>query len=389
MRPGYSTITPAVVRSTAAQLLRDTLHWQPYGLLVTVARLLDLVLFVAALRSSLSAVARRFRFGFSHETARTALYANLPTVETLTAQLIAALSAFGLKRRQYRRRTWILAIDEHQACYYGDPATPGIVGGKKKQGTKYFYGYATAALVHHRHRYVVGLLALTGGLKPHQVVAALLAQVAAHGLRVRGVVLDSGFDSGDTILLLQKAKLAYTVPLRRKGTGTNRRNECFTRPPHTRLTVSWTTEVSRRPVTTAAVVGPRRPAEQVKVYAYGGWTAATATGVARLAKRWYRKRFGIETSYRQMNEGKGRTTATSVAYRLLLVGLALLLRQIWVWLSGQVAADRDLKPTAWVAELPLQRLLGWLRTALERRHRPVETLSLKNPLWTLDTVSWV
>jgi transposase len=40
--------------------------------------LLDLLLLVAALRSALSAVVRRFRFGFSPATARQALAANIP-----------------------------------------------------------------------------------------------------------------------------------------------------------------------------------------------------------------------------------------------------------------------------------------------------------------------
>ena len=54
------------------QALKQVLPWKPYGLLVSVARLLGLLLLVAAARSSLSALVRRFRFGFSHETARQA-----------------------------------------------------------------------------------------------------------------------------------------------------------------------------------------------------------------------------------------------------------------------------------------------------------------------------
>ena len=56
--------------------------------------------------------------------------------------------------------------------------------------------------------------------------------------------------------------------------------------------------------------------------------AQAALGRARQAKRAYRRRYGIETSYRQLNDGKGRTTKKDQAYRLLLVGLALLLRQV-------------------------------------------------------------
>ena len=384
MHPPHCTITPTVVRSTASKILTKALPWKAYGRRVTVRCLIDLLLLVASLRSSLSAVARLFGFGFSPETARKALHANLPEVPALTQSLVDSLYAFGLSGRNFRRRKWVVAIDEHKSCFYGDHDTPGIVGGQKKQGTKYFYGYATAALVHHRHRYVVGLIALDGSLKPHQVVATLMEQMTSRRLRLRGVVLDSGFDSGDTLLLLQEANLAYTVPLRRKGSGSNRRNECFSHPVGTLEEVSWTTEDSRRKVTTKAVVIRRSKTEEVKVYAYGGWEAVDAKGAARMAKKWYRKRFGIETSYRQMNEGKGRTTAKDVAYRLLLVGLALLLRQIWVWLSGQVAADRGLKPSAWVEALPLRRMLDWLRQILRSQYNEEEAVHLGRPLWPLS-----
>src|SRR5438105_1699563 len=142
MRQSYCTITPTVVRRTAQGVLQQALPWKPYGRLVTVARLLGLLLLVAALRSSLSAVARRFRFGFSHETARKAVQANLPDVPALTTALVGALHQLG--GRQLRRRRWVVALDLHYRPFYGDRTTPGVVGGQKKQGTHYFYGYATA-----------------------------------------------------------------------------------------------------------------------------------------------------------------------------------------------------------------------------------------------------
>jgi len=108
---------------------------------------------------------------------------------------------------------------------------------------------------------------------------------------------------------------------------------------------------------------------------------------ARLAKMAYRRRFGIETSYRQQNEGKGRTTAKDVCYRLLLVGLALLLRQAWVWLTGQIARQRGARPGAWVGALPLGALLGWLEAALRRRYKEARAIPLPAPLLPLADAS--
>lgn len=381
MRHDHSTITPALVRSTARQALAKALPWQRYGRLVTLSKLLDLLLLTAALVSSLSAVVKRFRFGFSHETARKALDANLPGQDQLTAGLLDALHLFGT--RGLRRRRWVVAIDEHRTPFYGDRSTAGVSGGQKKHGSKYAYGYATAVLVHHRHRFTVGLIALTAAQQPHQIVAALLAQVQSRGLKVRGVVLDSGFDSGETLLLLQERQLSYTVPLRRKGSSHNRRNALWQLPVGTVTAVAWKTDKTNRAVSTQAVV-LRRPKEQAKkVYAFGGWDEKRARSQAqraRLAKRWYRKRFGIESSYRQLNEVKAKTTTKDVRYRLLLVGLALLLRQVWVWLTAQVARAWGLRPTQWVGELRLARLGEWLAELLKGKYKEEKVIHLGSPL---------
>jgi Transposase DDE domain len=382
MRCDHCTISPVVVRSTARFALQTVLPWKAYGRKVSVARLLDLLLLVAALCSSLSAVTRRFRFGFSHETARQAVYAQLPDTSHLTAALVDGLDRFTQRLRK-RRRHWVVAIDVHYSPFYGDSKTPGVVGGPKKQGAHYFFAYATAVLVHRRHRYTVGLLPHDGTRKPHELVAALLEQVQTRGWRLRGVVLDSAFGSGETLLLLQTQGLAYAVPLQRQGKGSNRRNDCFALPVGTVTTVDWVTEKSRQAVQTQAVVVQRPKDPHVRVYAFGGWDASQArlaNRAAELAKAWYRRRFGIETSYRQMRETKGQTTAASVEWRLLLVGLGLLLRQVWVWLTTQIAKARKLPSKAWVEELPLQRLREWLAEILKGKYPEEREIALPVPL---------
>lgn len=375
MRQSYSTITPSLVRSTAHAALNQALPWKRHGRRVTVTRLLDLLLLIAALRSSLYAIVRRFRFGFSHETARQAVAANLPSLARLQKGLLDALYAFG--SRTLRRRRWDIAIDLHYCPFYGDSDTPGIVGGQKKHGSTHHYAYATAILLHRRHRYTVGLMAVEQKYKPHEMVAALLTQVQERGLRLRGVALDSGFDSGETLLLLQERGLSYVVPLRRKGRGANRRNACFALPVGTLTEVDWITEKSRRPVRTEAVVVQRRGEVEIGVYAFGGWGVSVALWRARQAKRSYRRRFGIETSYRQMNECKARTTKKDVAYRLLLVGLALLLRQVWVWLTWQLARARRRRLKQWLGELPLARMLDWLKDEVRRRYKEERSIDLR------------
>jgi len=47
----------------------------------------------------------------------------------------------------------------------------------------------------------------------------------------------------------------------------------------------------------------------------------------------YRHRFGIESSYRLMNQARARTSSSDTAFRLLLVGIAFMLVNLWIYLN--------------------------------------------------------
>ena len=52
----------------------------------------------------------------------------------------------------------------------------------------------------------------------------------------------------------------------------------------------------------------------------------------------YRRRFGIESSYRQLRQCLSRSTTRDLCSKLLQVGIALLLRNVWVCLNAARAA---------------------------------------------------
>ena len=97
-------------------------------------------------------------------------------------------------------------------------------------------------------------------------------------------------------------------------------------------------------------------------------------------RRLYRQRFGIETSYRQKNQAEARTTSRDPVYRLLLEGIAYLLRQVWVVLTEQLARCRHAKPKAWIGALTMEIMLDWLARELddiypENRSIPLDSKS--------------
>src|SRR6476469_10027126 len=102
-------ITSALIHRTARHALLQSGNWKPFHRTVSVCALLDLLLLMAATGASLFATVRRF-FRFSHETARRAVRANLPTRDVLTAGLLRALHRVMILSRRDRRRPWVLAI---------------------------------------------------------------------------------------------------------------------------------------------------------------------------------------------------------------------------------------------------------------------------------------
>ena len=380
MRQPYCSLTPAAVTDLARAALANALPWRPYHRSVDVAALLDLVLLTAALASSLWAVARRFAFGFSHETARRALDANLPDPARLAGGLVDALH--GFVPRAFRRRPRDIALDRHDVPFYGKRGTPGVLGGPKKGGSNRAFAYATAVAVHRGQRWCLGLARLTDN-DPEAAVLAVLAQLQARGVRIRSLVLDRGFFSGHVILALQRRGVPFVVGVPRRP---GRWDKLFEMPSGRVAEHAWKTDRGRRPVSVPVVRACRRVRGRWRreVYAFGGLSPGRAVGRcarARFYRERMRRRFGIETSYRQMNQGKALTTTTDPRRRLLWLGVALLLRQAWVWWQRALAGRRGSRP-GWRPHgaLPLAVLLGWLAGALARRHPAGQEIPLPQPV---------
>ena len=98
------------------------------------------------------------------------------------------------------------------------------------------------------------------------------------------------------------------------------------------------------------------------VYAYWGIKPSST----RWVKDTYRSRFGIETSYRQLNEARIKTCTRSPVVRFFYIALALILRNVWVWfhwekLSTPRRGRRLLRPE----RLRFKAMLNWLLHAAE------------------------
>lgn len=321
MRHGHDTPIDFIRQPAWCDWIAEALGLTDYsdGLLRTA--LARCLLLAASLGLAVSAVARRAT-GLGRETVRKGINATIPADPRELELRIAA----GLRRRlprRMRRRSVPLAIDVHRRPYYGDrDRTRGVKGGQAERGTHWFWTYATAVSLLPRHRHTLALTAAGPGDTPAVLVERLLAQVGWSGVRVRYVVLDRAFYAVGVINALKRRGLRFIIPMVRRGRSAARFFRRTARGwfDHTIWSRWHEQSVSVR---VAVVPGPDGRCPQVFACSEG------FNALPNVALRYWR-RFGIESSYRQLGECLAQTTSRDVVYRLLLVGVSLLMRSQWV-----------------------------------------------------------
>jgi hypothetical protein len=338
--------------------VRTLLDWHDVGPLAvdTIARVLWLM---ATLKASLHAIATRFVWPVGETTLRRGIAGQLPDPATLADALHRRLLAFVPRRRP--AKGYLVAIDTHGVGFYGRRNTPGTVGGQRKNGTRRYFLYATAVVVERGQRYTLALAAVESG-RPMDALVPLLDQIAAAGIKVRKLLLDKGFFAAEVFDLLATRRLPYiaAVPHRRHHGPRN----LWAAGDDTHHTLTSHARRGRRVSVRLRLVRTtwthRDGSVSEQVYAVRGLRGGADLGAE--ARRWYKRRFGIESSYRQLRQAKAPTTGKDRSWRLLLIGLALLFRQIWVALTQAAVAGGS----RWSPQTALERLRQQMAADLVR-----------------------
>jgi Transposase DDE domain len=346
MRPHQYCLTPKHVSLFASSLLQTHLNLQDHGPKCRAHFLLTLLFYAAARITSLSDACKRLRDAPSDEAARVALLATLPDFAELERRLNQALAG-GLPKALLKRPQRI-AADLVLNPYHGQPwhDPDEIIRGEPKSGTSHFHAYATAYVVRKGRRFTVALTHVARGEPYEAVLQRLMRQVAQVGIRPRLVLLDREFYSVGVIRYLQAAGYPFLMPVVAHGRKpTDPRGPSGSQVFRTWNRSGWGTytlhEATGRPATVSICVKCRyyrgqwqRHGRQRLVYAFWGWQPPSYDEVRAL----YRSRFAIETTYRQMHQARIRTSTRNPVLRLLYIGVALVLRNVWVWFHHQVLA---------------------------------------------------
>jgi putative transposase len=385
MRPHHHTLNRRQVHRSATQYLQQHVPLRDSKRKVSAPTLWAVLLTAAAGVTSIHATCGHLDDLPAEETIRKALYASLPEFAELQRQLNRALA--GRLPRALRRRPQRLAIDLTLVPYHGAPFRDPkeVYRSRAKDGTSHFHAYATAYVVLKGQRFTVALQAVTKGEALKDVVQRLLKQARAVGVRPRLLLVDRGFYSVEVIRYLQAARDPFLMPVVVRGRkADSRRGPSGTRVFAAQKQSGWftytVTSGTKRTARVSICVSCRnyrgqwnRHGRQALVYACWGVEGRSCTWV----RETYRARFGIESSYRQMNQARGRTSTRRPELRLLYAGLALVLRNEWVWLHFEVlSTPRRGGRLIRLERLRLRALLRWLIQVIEETFGTInETLT--------------
>jgi len=300
-----------------------------------------------------------------HLNAQRAL-APIPELQQHYTQLLASLLPEWLKARPQE-----VAIDFHDEPYYGredaEADQKWVCRGEARAGTTRFYRCATAYLMVHDARLTLALVFVKPSRDKVEVLSSLLAALKAAGITIKCLYADTGFGCIPVLRYLARRPIAAIIamPIRGKQGGTRKlcRGRRSYRTAYTLQSAEHGTVCV--PVAVVRTVVHRRAGErQVRWLVYG--CLRVGGPVVRVRRR-YRRRLGIESGYRLLEQVRARTSSRNPAVRFRLMGIALMISNMWIrlhWRYLRLSGSGPRRGARWCFRL--DRMMRFLTRAIER-----------------------
>jgi hypothetical protein len=328
-------LTAEDVRQAVLNTLREHLSLETEGYCCTTEMTLNVLLKAAVDNSSLEAACAELDQVAASNTLREQLNRAVDVADLrqhegeLNAALASAIPT------HLTRSGLDIAIDWHDEPFYGQ--TPElrtyVCRSQAKQGTTRFFRIATAYLMWREVRLT---LAITYVLPEHstlEVVQRLLQRLNRLGFCRYTLFLDKGFGGGEVLRYLQAHHQPAILACAIRGKTGGTRALCTGR--HSYRTTYTFTDGTVADVALVATLprghdGRRRRKWLMFVLVELDWSPHTC-------KSRYRRRFGIECSYRQGRQVRIITNSMNPALRFFCLGLTLVLVNVWIALRWTFA----------------------------------------------------
>jgi putative transposase len=301
--------------------------------------------------------------------------AAIPELEQQWNDLLRSLIPHWLRARPQE-----IALDFHDEPYYGreqvDDPNNWVCRGEARAGTTRFYRCATAYLVLHDVRLTLAVVFVKPDMDKVAILARLLGALKTAGIAIKCLYADKGFCCIPVLRYLSRHSISAIVamPIRGKQAGT--RALCC---GHTSYRTTYTLQSAEYgsltvPVAVVRTYQRRRSGQrQLRWLLY---VCLRVGGPLVRIRRRYRRRFGIETGYRLMEQVRARTTSLNPALRFLLIGIALLIGNMWIrlhWLYLRLPGSGPRRVARW--RFRLDRMTRFLTRAIERFYGVVTAVS--------------
>lgn len=304
------------VRDLTKRLLREQLSLQAEGYKITTSMVLNILLKAAVEKRRIEAVCADLADVADSNTVREAINRAL-TVDDLRqheAEFNAALAEcipLAMPRRGLE-----MVVDFHDEPYYGKTADVKAYTcrGEAQDGTTHFWRIASVYVIWREVRITLALTYVLPKESALSILQRLLKRGAALGIRANVLYLDKGFSAGQIIDYLQKTHQPTVIacPIRgKKGKG-GTRALCHGRKAyrtHYTFTDGTTADLAVVPTLSRdKKTHKRKRTWLVYILIHVDWSA-------KKAQQRYRRRFGIESSYRQLGQVCAHTNSRNVALR--------------------------------------------------------------------------
>ena len=336
---------------------------------ITAEDIIAVLGYASAHRISTDAACHELKGAPSANRLREVLATALPDRTLLQRALNRILRSQTPRFVKKGKRSYYIAIDLTLIPYHGEcyEEENEIVRGEAKCGTTHFHGYATVSIVHDHQRYVLALRFVEKGESMEKIVAGLLNRLKSMGISIRCAYFDKGFGSVPVLKTLQRRKIRFVIPIpvRGKSGGVRTLFHAASRTTTYTLHSPKHGQLKVNAVVVKKYSKGRYKRKGVRWFAYAVGRLPKSIEAHQVFER-YRQRFGMETSYRQMNQVRARTTSRNPAIRLLLVGLAFVIFNLYIACREKIAICLK-NPAISVSKnwLSLRRLVHLIAQAVE------------------------
>ena len=324
------------VHAYTLKTLKEYLPIEANGYLCKTDMLYDVLLKASAECSSLEAVCADLDNVADSNTQRE--YINkilakneLSTLEEQVNQALCACIPESMARYGVE-----IAIDFHDEPFYGkQEATRALTcSGQAKKGTTHFMRIATAYVIWRQVRLTLAVHFVLPDEETLDILKKLLERLKKLGFSAKVLYLDKGFAATSIITYLKtdvQQPAIIANPIRGKTGGT--RSLCRGRSSYI-STYTFTNGTEATLAMKASLVpgktGKRRQKWLSFIIILLDWPPDEVYQA-------YRRRFGIECSYRILRRLRATTTSRNPSLRFFLLGLGLILTNTWVFLRWEFA----------------------------------------------------